>query len=362
MDLGFSRRTPLRLEAGILYTLAHNLDNGHVFLPYAKLLAAAQRLLGGEADAVEACFQDLLDQGRIVRDAIAGQDACYLDKLYHCETYVAHALLAMGRGSSAPRRLGGPAGADPAGPGPHLRPPPGGGGENRRPAAGDAPHRGAGHRQDHLSPGILALFDHLGLRTAPHRPHRAGGQAPGETCGAEASTIHRLLETRYDSHTGGLTFAHNQREPLDTDAVILDEASMVDVVLMQALLEALPGGCRLVLVGDPHQLPLSGAGKPAVRSAPLPPAAHVAADGDLPPGGGLGHHPGGPGGGRGALPHPHQRPQGGLLLPPPPGPRDGGGHHRGPLPPAAAREYGHPRGPDSGPVPHPEGGRRAPPP
>lgn len=82
MDLGFSPEDPSRLEAGILYTLAHNLDNGHVFLPYAKLLAAAQRLLGGEADAVEACFQDLLDQGRIVRDAIAGQDACYLDKLY----------------------------------------------------------------------------------------------------------------------------------------------------------------------------------------------------------------------------------------------------------------------------------------
>ena len=102
MDLGFSPEDPLRLEAGILYTLAHNLDNGHVFLPYAKLLAAAQRLLGGEADAVEACFQDLLDQGRIVRDAIAGQDACYLDKLYHCETYVAHALLAMDGGELCP--------------------------------------------------------------------------------------------------------------------------------------------------------------------------------------------------------------------------------------------------------------------
>ena len=108
--------------------------------------------------------------------------------------------------------------------------------------------------------GILALFDHLGLRTALTAPTGRAAKRLAETCGAEASTIHRLLETRYDSHTGGLTFAHNQREPLDTDAVILDEASMVDVVLMQALLEALPGGCRLVLVGDPHQLPSVGPG------------------------------------------------------------------------------------------------------
>ena len=261
MDLGFSPEDPLRLEAGILYTLAHNLDNGHVFLPYAKLLAAAQRLLEGEADAVEACFQDLLDQGRIVRDAIAGQDACYLDKLYHCETYVAHALLAMDGGELCPpddleellvqiQRDQGLTYAP-------LQV------EAVKTAARQQVMLltgGPGTGKTTSLRGILALFDHLGLRTALTAPTGRAAKRLAETCGAEASTIHRLLETRYDSHTGGLTFAHNQREPLDTDAVILDEASMVDVVLMQALLEALPGGCRLVLVGDPHQLPSVGPG------------------------------------------------------------------------------------------------------
>ena len=261
MDLGFSPEDPLRLEAGILYTLAHNLDNGHVFLPYAKLLAAAQRLLGGEADAVEACFQDLLDQGRIVRDAIAGQDACYLDKLYHCETYVAHALLAMDGGELCPpddledllvqiQRDQGLTYAP-------LQV------EAVKTAARQQVMLltgGPGTGKTTSLRGILALFDHLGLRTALTAPTGRAAKRLAETCGAEASTIHRLLETRYDSHTGGLTFAHNQREPLDTDAVILDEASMVDVVLMQALLEALPGSCRLVLVGDPDQLPSVGPG------------------------------------------------------------------------------------------------------
>ena len=103
--------------------------------------------------------------------------------------------------------------------------------------------------------GILSLFDHLQLRTALTAPTGRAAKRLSETCGAEASTIHRLLEPRYDSQTGGLTFTPHDREPLDTDAVILDDASMVDLVLMQALLPALPGGRRLVLGGDPHQLP-----------------------------------------------------------------------------------------------------------
>ena len=121
--------------------------------------------------------------------------------------------------------------------------------------------------------GILSLFDHLQLRTALTAPTGRAAKRLSETCGAEASTIHRLLEPRYDSQTGGLTFAHNEREPLDTDAVILDEASMVDLVLMQALLAALPGGCRLVFVGDPHQLPSVGPGNllsDLLRSRRLP--------------------------------------------------------------------------------------------
>lgn len=107
----------------------------------------------------------------------------------------------------------------------------------------------------------------MGLRTSLTAPTGRAAKRLSETCGAEASTIHRLLETRYDNQSGGLAFAHNERDPLDTDAVILDEASMVDIVLMQALLAALPGGCRLVLVGDPHQLPSVGPGNLALGPA-----------------------------------------------------------------------------------------------
>ncbi|MDD7288758.1 MAG: ATP-dependent RecD-like DNA helicase, partial [Clostridiales bacterium] len=274
LDLGIEADDPLRLEAGLLYTLAHNLDNGHVFLPYAKLLAAAGRLLRAEPETLTGCLDALLDRQKVIREDIAGQDACYLAKLYDCETYVARQLLRMDGEPLCPpddldkliQRIQRDQGITYA--------------PLQVEAVKTAAQRqvmlltgGPGTGKTTSLRGILALFDHLGLRTSLTAPTGRAAKRLSETCGAEAATIHRLLETRYDSASGGLSFAHNERDPLDTDAVILDEASMVDIVLMQALLAALPGGCRLVLVGDPHQLPSVGPGNllsDLLRSQRLP--------------------------------------------------------------------------------------------
>lgn len=77
---------------------------------------------------------------------------------------------------------------------------------------------------------------------------------------AEAQTIHRLLGMSWNEHTGEVTFKKNEKEPLEADAVVVDEMSMVDLALMRAFLAALKPGCRLVMVGDPDQLPSVGAG------------------------------------------------------------------------------------------------------
>lgn len=260
-ELGVEAADPVRLEAGLLYTLSHNLDNGHVFLPCQKLLAAAQRLLGTDPDTLNDCLDDLARRHKVVREEIAGQDACYLTRLHYCETYVANALLAMDGAALCPpedldellARIQREQGLTYA----PLQ------AEAVRTAARCQVMLltgGPGTGKTTSLKGILALFDHLGLRTALTAPTGRAAKRLSETCGAEASTIHRLLETRYDEQTGALSFTHNEQEPLETDAVILDEASMVDIVLMQALLAALPGGCRLVLVGDPHQLPSVGPG------------------------------------------------------------------------------------------------------
>lgn len=273
-ELGVEAADPVRLEAGLLYTLTHNLDNGHVFLPCSKLLTAAQRLLGTDPDTLNDCLDDLARRHKVVREEIAGQDACYLTKLHYCETYVANALLSMDGAELCP-----PEDLDEL----LVR-------IQREQGLTYAPLQveavktaarcqmmlltgGPGTGKTTSLKGILALFDHLGLRTALTAPTGRAAKRLSETCGAEASTIHRLLETKYDEQTGALSFTHNEQEPLETDAVILDEASMVDIVLMQALLAALPGGCRLVLVGDPHQLPSVGPGNllsDLLRSQRLP--------------------------------------------------------------------------------------------
>ena len=108
--------------------------------------------------------------------------------------------------------------------------------------------------------GIIAMMKNRGLRVALAAPTGRAAQRMTELTGSEAKTIHRLLETERRDGEPEPTFVHNLRNPLDWDAVIVDELSMVDVLLFSALLDALPLHCRLILVGDVDQLPPVGAG------------------------------------------------------------------------------------------------------
>ena len=174
MDLGFSPEDPLRLEAGILYTLAHNLDNGHVFLPYAKLLAAAQRPLEGRPTPWRPASRTCWTRGGSSGTPSPGRTPATWTSSTTVRPMWPTPCWPWTGGALPPRRFGGPAGADPAGPGPHLRPPPGGGGENRRPAAGDAPLTGGRAPARPPLSGDPGLFDHLGrARPSPPPP---GGQ------------------------------------------------------------------------------------------------------------------------------------------------------------------------------------------
>ena len=108
--------------------------------------------------------------------------------------------------------------------------------------------------------GILALFEKLGVRTVLCAPTGRAAKRMGELTGREAATIHRLLGAGYSPETDQLIFERNAQDPLDADAVIVDETSMVDILLMHSLLDAMKPGCRLILVGDADQLPSVGPG------------------------------------------------------------------------------------------------------
>ena len=106
---------------------------------------------------------------------------------------------------------------------------------------------------------IISIFRKRGERVLLTAPTGRAAKRMSDLTGCTAKTIHRLLEVVYDA-SGKLTFAHNENNPLDCDVVIIDEMSMVDVVLFEKLLRALRLGCRLVMVGDTDQLPSVGAG------------------------------------------------------------------------------------------------------
>ena len=274
LSLGLEPDSSLRLEAGLLFELEHNLGNGHVFLPTTKLLGATAQLLDADSRALSDCLDVLTQQGRIVSAQIAGEDACYLSRYYHHECFVAEQLLQMAKRTLVPpedledilqgiQERQGITYAD-------LQK------QAVRTAAGCQLMLltgGPGTGKTTSLRGVLALFDHLQLNTFLVAPTGRAAKRLADTCNRDASTIHRLLETCYDTAQGTLTFAHNEQNPLDCDALIVDETSMVDLSLMSALLEALPNGCRLILVGDPNQLPSVGAGNllsDLIRAQSLP--------------------------------------------------------------------------------------------
>ena len=261
ISLGVMGDDPQRVEAALQFELDHNSDNGHVFLPREKLLAATAALIGVEGDCLGQGLDSLLERGEVIEEHIAGVNACYPAGLYFAESYVAMRLSEMCREELTP-----PEGLDrlidaieeEQGIAYASR---------QRLAVETAAGRqvmlltgGPGTGKTTSLRGVLALFDALGLETALAAPTGRAAKRLGEACGREAATIHRLLETKMDPFTGQLAFSKNQDDPLAADAVIVDETSMVDISLMAALLAALRGDCRLVLVGDPDQLPSVGPG------------------------------------------------------------------------------------------------------
>ena len=261
LELGVEADDSRRIEAGVLFELSYNQSAGHVFIPRGKLAQATAALLNLPLPTVEAAVTALSETGRLETEQVAGLEACYLPELYEAEAYLARRLREMAsqppehpaqleqllqaleRESDiryAPQQL-----------------------EAIRAAA---EHRivivtgGPGTGKTTTMAGILRLYDKLGRKTLLAAPTGRAAKRLSECTGREASTIHRLLEAQFDTESGALCFFHDEDTPLKADALVVDETSMVDLPLMRSLLQALPGKCRLVLVGDPDQLPSVGPG------------------------------------------------------------------------------------------------------
>ena len=257
--LQFESGSRLRVAAGLLYALRHNAGNGHTCLPRAKLLASTARFLRVEPDAIEAGLQEMLQDGELRARTFADTEYIYLPDLLAAEEDIAARLGELSTfPTEAPRTLES-----------DIRALEITQGFAYAPLQKEAIRLALSSRVMVLTGGpgtgktttvnaILSLYEALYDRVALCAPTGRAAKRLSELTGHNASTIHRLLEVDYT--TGAVRFIHNEKNLLKYDVIILDEMSMVDVKLFQALLAAARPHCRIIMVGDADQLPSVGPG------------------------------------------------------------------------------------------------------
>lgn len=207
LELDVAADDERRVEAGILFELSYNLSNGHTFIPLPKLCAATAALLNLETELIEEGITRLTEQERLVVDAIAGLQACYLPEFYEAETYITARLLQMAEKElPAPKNLDALVSQIEAEQGISYA-------RLQREAIRKAATQqllivtgGPGTGKTTVMSGILSLFDSMKVKTQLARPHRPRAKRLSEVTEREASTIHRLLEAQFDERRGSCRF------------------------------------------------------------------------------------------------------------------------------------------------------------
>lgn len=274
IELGIAGDDPRRVEAGLLFELSYNLTAGHCFLPADKLVPATAQLLTVDPETVKAALDRLLEADRLIQETLAGIAVVYLPRLHDAEVYCCEALKTFaGNHFPAPPNLDDMIGNIAGGSGIVYS-------REQEQAIREAAVSGLliitggpGTGKTTILNGILELFGQMQMKCLLAAPTGRAAKRLSEVTGEDASTIHRLLEANIDQNTGKMFFAKDEDSPLKADAVIVDEMSMVDMELLYALLQAVPQGKRLILVGDADQLPPVGPGFPfsdMLRSGKLP--------------------------------------------------------------------------------------------
>lgn len=274
LEMGVDSYSKNRICAAVLFELVHNSGNGHCFIPREKLAAVTAQLIGVDEPSADECIDILIESGQLMYEEIAGCKACYLPSLYHAESDAAEHIARMCKRkfdetvnipaliSTLEKQLG-------------IQYAP----LQRKTLKLALENQiivitgGPGTGKTTSIRAILAMFDRIGLKTLLTAPTGRAAKRMTELTGQEASTVHRLLEAKFSDDGETVVFGKNESDRLDCDAVILDECSMVDIVLMDALLSALPPDARLVMVGDADQLPSVGPGNvfsAVIRSQVVP--------------------------------------------------------------------------------------------
>ena len=260
--LGLAENNEKRIGAGILYILSREAQEGNTCLPAEEAIEKGRALLDVMGEEIEDAAFYLELGGSVQREKLSGGEYWFLSYFYLAEKSVANDLARLSSADLDPVR------ADVAGLISSM--------ESRKGIVLSSEQRaavgaslasgvfvitgGPGTGKTTIIQAVADILSFCGFNLALAAPTGRAAKRITEATGYEAKTIHRLLEYSSDPDGETLYFGRDSMNPLEIDAIIVDEASMIDVVLMAALLDALKSGVRLIIVGDADQLPPVGAG------------------------------------------------------------------------------------------------------
>jgi len=259
MKLGIETTAMIRLRAGISYALSEAMNDGHCALPLTELMPLAVTLLDVSETLLETALGLELKEGNVIADQIEDSSCIFLSGLYRAEQVICERIRKLSAGKipwpdiNADKAL------------PWIE-------KNTAMTLAESQTAairlalsskvmvitgGPGVGKTTIVNSILRILSVKGVNLILCAPTGRAAKRMSEATGYEAKTIHRLLE--FDPKTGG--FKRGQEKPIDCDLLVVDEASMVDVLLMQSLLKAVPDKGALLIVGDIDQLPSVGPGQ-----------------------------------------------------------------------------------------------------
>ena len=254
-QMGIDEHSPHRAQAALEHLLLEQAGEGHVFVPNAELLELCQTRFDIPEDLLTAAVESLQEAGRIVLDG----ESVFLRGLYIAERAVADSIRNLAASPEQRREFDATASVEWASRhmGMELT------GEQRQAVHEAVTEKvfvltgGPGTGKTTILRAVISILEALGQRVALAAPTGRAAKRLGEAAGREAQTLHRLLEFK----PGEGRYGRDAERPLDFDAVVVDETSMLDIVLCHHLLQAVPRHASVLLVGDANQLPSVGPGK-----------------------------------------------------------------------------------------------------